>query len=293
MSSIHRVLAGLLSLALPLLAPGCTPKAGDSCHAGETRCHDKSSAFECVSGKLAAIPCDGPAGCSESGDVTTCDFRNAAEGAPCFAPGDATKACGADAKSMAQCADGKVHRRSCSGRGGCSGSGATTLCATAIAPGEPCMSFDRDYLCTDSGDSYVTCAEGKYTTVSMCRGPLRCRPFDTTVACDTALGQAGDACLGGQSCAADGKTLLTCGDDHKLAATAKCLGPNGCTVLHGINRDCDDSIAEVGGSCTPMSHSCTADGASLLECKEGAFAVSKACAKGTKCDVNGITPKCR
>jgi hypothetical protein len=90
----------------------------------------------------------------------------------------------------------------------------------------------------------------------------------------------GDPCsLTGGTCSMDGKASISC--VNGLAHVIQCLGPRGCHV-DGDRYLCDHSIANFGDACTE-GNACTADGKSMLKCKDGAFAMLSACGGPKAC----------
>jgi len=241
-------------IAIALTSVGCKAKLGDACSPGQATCQDDATALVCQAGKYVGAACASPAGCRTAGDVTTCDFRGASVAAACIASVGVPGACADDGKSMWSCVDFAVRHDPCDGPKGCRATESRIQCDAlppTPKPGDPCLkSQEGDMRCAAGDKSYVRCAAGTYVLASLCRGPNGCKPIPEldTVGCDVAFGEEGDVCLSGETCTADGVTLLEC-TESKLIATRKCRGPHGCKETRVDKRDCDDSISQVGDAC--------------------------------------------
>ena len=85
-----------LLVSLSLTACGKV-EAGDDCAPDNSAtCSSTSEALWCENGKLRAIPCSGPSGCTETNGGLTCDFSRAQAG----------DACPATSENKGQCAVG-------------------------------------------------------------------------------------------------------------------------------------------------------------------------------------------
>ncbi len=85
-----------LLMSLALTACGKVG-AGDDCSPDNSAtCSSTAEALWCENGKLRAIPCSGPSGCTETTGRLTCDFSRAQAG----------DACPASSENKSQCAVG-------------------------------------------------------------------------------------------------------------------------------------------------------------------------------------------
>ncbi len=87
--------------------------------------------------------------------------------------------------------------------------------------------------------------------------------------------KAGDACEGESIQCSDKQHALLCVNGH-FAATS-CLGPKGCAT-----NQCDQSKVEPNSACTEGA-ACSADGKSMLECKDRKFVVTSNCSGPEGC----------
>ena len=238
----------LLAIALASSAFGCKAKPGDACKLADATCGDGDNALLCIDGKLTAATCKGPDHCTGAGATLTCDLRGNAAGDPCVTPARGAEkiACAPDGKSRVDCKDGKVALTPCDGPKGCVKAGDKEICdqKPRFHAGDPCKML-LDDVCAEDGKGWLSCKSGKYAVAAVCGGPTGCGYLGIDMTCDTTIGVAGDACNGGETCTADGKTLLAC-RDAKLVAVQACPGPNGCTKVSGSTRVCDAPAEDAG-----------------------------------------------
>ncbi len=95
---------------------------------------------------------------------------------------------------------------------------------------------------------------------------------------------------------------LACGGDDRAMVCESgtwvevpCRGPHGC-ARHGDSDECDDTVATSGDPCPrapPLDYACTADRSAALACKEGRFALWRACRGPDRCEiVDGRNLRC-
>jgi len=238
------VLVGV-GLAL-VVASGCKKKEGASCTGNEASCPDKSSILECQEGKLAAMTCKGPTGCSETHKGTTtagrtvthnyavqCDFTGNAPGEACL---DEEAQCSADKKSMVSCKNKKIEVHKCLGPKGCS-EGATMIeCDTSIqVAGESCEG--EDVACTPDKKQILKCKGDKFVVGENCRGAKGCSIDGRKIACDGGDQAVGEVCAtdGDYACQSDKKAVLKCAGS-KWVVEEKC-GKKSC-VTRGNEVGC-------------------------------------------------------
>lgn len=274
-----------LLVSISLLASGCQKKAGDSCNGSQVRCLDKQRALACFQGTFAEVQCLGPNGCVDVANM--CDRSKAAAGEACEGE---SAACSKDGKQFLECKGNKLLvTSSCGGPRGCYASGARELsCDTSKAnPGDLCSGEDAS--CSMDGKEMLRCRNSKFISDAPCRGSAGCRESSGKISCDQTFGQAGDKCEGtGAACEVGGKALLEC-KGSKLEPSKLCRGAEGCRVV-GPDIRCDRSRALPGDECEAGSAACAVDGSSLLSCKGGKFAISRACKK--PCEVHGSLVDC-
>lgn len=181
-------------------------------------CTGAGEALLCVDGTYVAAPCKGPSGCKSA--PFACDYSESEHGVACVeGETPAPMKCTANKKARVRCKSGKVDREECDGPQGCYPRTAISMgCDHAFKAGTSC-SIDGDW-CSDTGDEWLQCQGGKMVPVAVCRGPLKCKPFEGTIACDTSLGQANDPCVGAaKSCTSDRAAVLACVEGHLRVET--------------------------------------------------------------------------
>jgi hypothetical protein len=211
------------SLALLLFAlAACTPRAGDPCKPGKESCADRKTALACLGGRVTSVPCRGPAGCTRTGEVTSCDNAIAVEGDPC--PSDDDNACSLQGDALLVCRGGRfgVAER-CRGERGCKVALDRATCDVGIAVAGDACREEGNRACSVDRRSMLACAAGKFQVILYCHGALGCRVGSEKVDCDDSIADVGDPCEAPNdaACASDGKRLLGC-KDHKLALIRAC-----------------------------------------------------------------------
>ena len=200
-----------------------------------------------------------------------------------------TRAC-MDATHGLYCANGVFQADTCKGPKGCfEEKGLATCDITANVDGDECPAVLDGYsVCRVDRKTRAMCKAGKYV-VESCRGEEGCTTEQVGVArCDRGNPEPGEACTTDprqQFCAAGKKSFITC-VSGKFVARQKCPGPSGCTQS-GAFVGCDPNGAfEVGDGCFFIQNACTAEGKSLLACKDGKFALDKECPGPDRCSGN-------
>ncbi|MGC4089895.1 MAG: hypothetical protein QM756_18810 [Polyangiaceae bacterium] len=277
-------LGGALLLVSALFS-GCQKKAGDSCNGAQVRCLDKVRALECIQGTFAEVQCLGPNGCVDVAKM--CDRTKAAAGDACDGE---WAACSKDGKQFLECKSSKLSVTAiCGGPRGCYSFGARELRCDTSKSNVGDMCTEKNVSCSMDGKEMLRCQDAKFAPDAPCRGPQGCRESADKINCDQTLGQAGDKCEGsGAACDVSGKNLLECKGD-KLSQSKVCRGQEGCKVI-GTQVRCDESRGLPGDPCESGSAACAVDGSSLLSCKGGKLAVSRACKK--PCEVHGSLVDC-
>jgi hypothetical protein len=287
MSRIAIVLA-----ALVLCACSKSAKPGEACRPDQSSCKDPKTGWLCADGVILEVPCKGPEGCKAAeGAPVTCDVRGNAGGDPCTG---APNVCTEDKKARVECLQKKIQISACRGPEGCFLVGDRMECDRSLAmEGDPCNFITASDACSPDAKRALTCKQGKFVTLAVCRGPAGCKPVDMgVVACDVTKGELGDPCMPNSvTCSMDGKSRLAC-KDAKLVLAEACTGPQGCHGSTGVAAECDRSTASAGDACSPMSHACAAGTAGVLACQDGKFVLEKACGAGEKCVARGAGFAC-
>jgi hypothetical protein len=241
-----------VGVSLAALSPGCKPKQGAKCTAGQSSCEDEKVGLFCApDGTFRTMTCAGTDGCKQSGATVTCDNSIAAVNDGCDTPGDA--ACSADKKSALICTHAVFGvGETCKGPGGCKIQGDTITCDNDVSDlGDPCRTIG-DYACTSDKSMVLRCDANKMTALNTCRGPKACGivpvPAQNKVefACDDSLAMEGDACdtNGEEACSMDKKSLYVC-VANKFVNPRPCSGPTGCTYDEKFDRyGCDQAVAD-------------------------------------------------
>jgi len=201
-----------------------------------------------------------------------------------------------DGQRALTCQAGKFIETPCRGPHGCAlGERGTSCDFSANKPGDPCSSDDEGAATCADQRSMLACHGGIYGAVP-CRGARGCELVDGRAACDTSLAEPNDACRdeGTKACTVDKSAVLVC-KDHAMAPYYPCRGANGCGSSGG-KLSCDTSLAKLNDPCDKklegQAFACTPDGASLLVCKAGAFALDQTCKSGQKCLTEGSSSHC-
>lgn len=147
--------------------------------------------------------------------------------------------------------------------------------------GEKCEGYRNDKYCIDNA-TLLTCVNGRFAK-SNCRD---CTQIDHGESTETiqidcypvGLGAEGAACTG-DSRDCDGIELVVCdgGSFHHYA----CEGPKACSVDHGVH--CDTRVTHPGTACRGDANACSADGKTLLQCKDGTFKLRAPCGGPNGC----------
>ena len=201
-----------------------------------------------------------------------------------------------DGQRELACQAGKFIETPCRGPRGCAlGERGTSCDFSADKPGDACSSDDEGAATCSDKATMLACHAGVYGVVP-CRGARGCELAEGRAACDTSIAEPNDACRdeGTKACAADKSAVLIC-KDHAMVSYYRCRGASGCGSGGG-KLSCDTSIAQLGDACDKklegQAFACTPDGASLLVCKGGSFALDQACKAGQKCLTDGSSSHC-
>lgn len=148
--------------------------------------------------------------------------------------------------------------------------------------------------CLDAHTELV-CHGGRFEQ-RRCGDPRGCqvRPkgAQSEVLCYWGVDQLGEAC---ESYEEDTSQCTQARDQRLTCKTGKivsewCRGPKKCT--EGQRVECDISSALVGDPCSAGDSSCSVDKKSLLECRDGTYAVAHACTGKTGCSVSKGSLSC-
>jgi hypothetical protein len=216
-------------------------------------------------------------------------------------PGDACdkgKAACLDDKTELACQAGRYVAAPCKGPRGCAMVNKAIQCdITGNVAGDPCSTDDEgNGACASGAKTQIVCRGGRYA-LDTCRGPAGCKPVPEGSECDKTIAAVGEPCgklaVGTDACSVDGKSILTC-VGGAFALAHPCRGPGGCSLKES-HAVCDRSVVDPGESCAELTvgrHACSTDGKSALTCRDGRFALDRAC-KGPKgCRVAGDQIEC-
>lgn len=165
------------------------------------------------------------------------------------------------------------------------------LAACSALEGAPCGGAVGS--CDGTNES-LFCLDGRITRIR-CDGPRGCSEQGSRLFCDQSVATAGARCAQetAGACTADGTQLLVC-TAGRYAASARCRGPEGCRAVDGQVL-CDRTRAEVGDACGDLAggdSTCSMDGDAWLRCREGRFALHRACRGPGACRVEGREVRC-
>jgi hypothetical protein len=279
------------SVAVAIAVAGCKKgKVGDACKPGTALCLDDKTQLTCQGGKFISSPCRGAEGCRREGTAIRCDVSGNSDGDVCSTETEGTGGCTADNKALMACEKGAYRMTPCRGPGGCTKTKTGAACDNTIATEGDRCGGERT-ACSVDGKHLLTCTEGKFVLKWDCRGPAGCKPKDKgQLSCDSSLGEVGDRCTPpGGACSTDGKQMLSCGSDGKMALARVCRGPLPCAVEASQVACGDMSLAEAGDACTGEIFACAVDHKKILRCKDGKFTVEAAC----RCARKGDLVKCQ
>jgi hypothetical protein len=228
--SRHAAVAAFALLAIVATPSGCKlikkPTAGEPCtKPGVYYCINPTEAVYCNAGTFVALPCGGPKGCTGVSAAGVCDDDLANVGDACVTSvAGSNYSCAKDLKSEVMCqADKFVLDRPCKGPSACQVKSNAIYCDDSVADvGDPCT-MGR-YSCSSDHVTELGCMGAKFAARMSCRGPSQCGYNATTknVFCDKTVALVGDPCdtEGFKTCAADGKTLLSCSASKYVSAQA-------------------------------------------------------------------------
>jgi hypothetical protein len=156
----------------PCVAAGASAKA---CTA------DGKTEVECVAGKTKVTLCDGPMGCTGSGESTSCNRMIRLGDACAKGAGDS---CLNDKKTWAVCEDGKwTVQALCRGPRGCGPFMGTISCDTSLGEvGDPCIGTST--ACSVDGHAALECKDGHLAKDRDCKGPTGCSFTKGGLSCD-------------------------------------------------------------------------------------------------------------
>jgi hypothetical protein len=105
---MNRSFLFLLPLLGSLVLSACGAKAGDKCQGNDYTCSSEKESLECRDHAWRALPCRGPAGCTEQDQTVRCDLTGNVEGDACAASAEGRGLCTADGKAVLECRMGKL-----------------------------------------------------------------------------------------------------------------------------------------------------------------------------------------
>ena len=184
-----------VAACVALAASACRSREGAKCKPGESTCNGKDSALACHDGKLEAVACRGPLGCTKVQEHASCDDSIADVGDPCMGITEEEYACSVDKKRALLC-NGKKFERflECRGTAGCNLLGQQVSCDTTVAAkGDPCKTQGASACSVDQKEMLI-CKDGKFAGYRFCRGQYGCYMKGESPACDETLSMEGDPC---------------------------------------------------------------------------------------------------
>lgn len=103
-----RLTSAIFALTSAVLFAACGgTQAGDDCNTNAFLCADQTTALECRLEKWRALPCRGPTGCTDDGEVT-CDMSQSREGDACAASVEAHGVCDPTGTAVLTCRNGTL-----------------------------------------------------------------------------------------------------------------------------------------------------------------------------------------
>lgn len=201
-------------------------------------------------------------------------------------------ACSLDKKTLLECENEKlVVALTCKGPAGCrTGDHATSVSCdyTRADENDPCNV--KDETCSIDGKTELRCDGSKFVPAGTCKGPDGCTVTPAkevyALSCDDHVADLGDVCAedGRWACATNAKSLLRC-IHGKFIVASTCKGSGACRVMKNRAADttsvaCDGTTGDEGDPCGTESDACSADGKSLLRCKDGHLARIQSCRRG-------------
>jgi len=166
-------------------------------------------------------------------------------------------------------------------------------CNKTVQAGDACEKVGEIQCIDDKTGGF--CVDGKYEPLA-CEGATGCMSVAGSGSCTHTKYAVGEACFeepGVWQCSGDGKSVITCEDNHWKFDQA-CTGKLGC-VANAQGAKCDLAVAAAGDACTPENEgnaSCTADGTALLLCEGGKMTVEATCKGMHGCRQMGTEIQC-
>jgi hypothetical protein len=201
-----------------------------------------------------------------------------------------------DSKTALECVGGVRLGVHCGGAKGCRSDARNLVCDQSEASeNDLCLAVRMqaigDSACSPDHKSFLSCEQGRFVTMSVCRGPRGCARDGGLALCDQSLAEAGDACQSEQkaTCAMDGRHLLQC-KDRKFETAAACEGEAHCQVADR-QVHCDQRVGTIGAPCQATA-ACTADKTTMLACKDHVWAAISACRGPEACSVSDNNVGC-
>lgn len=162
-------------------------------------------------------------------------------------------------------------------------------CRPKPAPGVACKT-NGQIVCVDATRA-LACRGGVYATIA-CKGQNGCRGTGGTSTCDESVAAEGEACVeSAVACTADKSARLAC-VNGTFRVKDRCRGAGACEI-QGSRVRCDTSIAADGDPCSGSRSACSADGETLLACKNEVMRAAKSCRGPQKCTLDAAKGKLR
>jgi hypothetical protein len=204
----------------------------------------------------------------------------------------------ADATGALLCQNGTLVPLPCRGPKGCQGLGASSQCDDDLAlEGDACLpTLNESYACSTDHKKELLCKDGKFATVSTCKGPKSCAIQGETVQCDDSMADVGDPCReeagdANYGCTLDRKWEIVC-KGGKFENSNSCRGVKGCWV-DGNTVHCDLTFAREGDICRPVDNlSCGEDAKSEMKCSPQMKWVKRRDCKRAGCKIKGDEVYC-
>ncbi len=228
----------LVFAALPALA--CKPGVGSKCDKGDARCLDGQRSLACENETFIEVPCRGKQGCSQQGELVSCDISANREGDRCSIDEQGSAVC-KDGQTLLTCRGGKYVSLPCRGPNGCEREGAQSRCDRSVASlGDPCDTAATKACSTDSRQ-VLACEAGKMQLLLQCRGPRGCVAVGSKLDCDLSIAAEHDSCEakldGHVACTPDANAIVKC-VNGRFELDEKCKAGKHCATA-GTSTQCE------------------------------------------------------
>ncbi len=232
--SFHAALIGAA-----LLAFACKPGVGSKCDKGDARCVDAERSLSCEDGKFIEVPCRGKRGCSQQGELVSCDISANREGDRCSLDEQGSAVC-KDGQTLLTCRGGKYVTLPCRGANGCQREGDQSRCDRSVATvGDSCDQAGSK-ACSPDSRQVLGCESGKMQVLLQCRGERGCVAVGSKLDCDLSVAAEHDGCEakleGHVACTPDASAIVKC-TNGRFMLDEKCKAGRRCSTT-GTSTEC-------------------------------------------------------